>query len=368
MCKATLVRRMEDSCRISAALLPATSLHDGQDWLSHGLSLHLISPLVLAVHLLAMNLACVLPLHACWLASWERTRHEAERFSAKRLIWHGLLALVVGCLLGGVLYCWGDDLLKAAWARLPARAFWFALSELVFSAACLLVMIFLLGSRPLERESIEGQPTKKKTVLAWLLAVLSSTNLLYHFPPLMVVLGKLAANPGWSRLEELPRKELLVLMSEPEVIAMSVHFALASLAVASVYVLWLFAEHWTQEDSQASGKGLAGIALAVTLSQFGVGVWLLASLPGEARERLLGQDAIAAVAFAGGILGTLLLSGSLANIAFGKVSKVDCQKAALWTLVTVLLMTVTLSRSHWHDTISAEKEPRQKTTAALVND
>lgn len=308
-----------------------------------------------------MNLACVLPLHACWVASLERTLKSEGRFLAKRLAWHSLLALSLGSLLGGLLYWWGDDAVKAAWARLPARAYWFALSELVFSAACVGGLIWLFRSVETGTE-----PSRKRARLGWLIALLSSTNLLYHFPPLMSVLGKLTANPSWSQLEELPRRHLLVLMKEPEVIAMSVHFAMASLAVASVYTLWVYAGLWIEEPAAAQGKQMAGVALIVTLLQFGVGVWLLASLSSESRGRLLGEDAIAAIAFAGAIFGTLLLSGSLANIALGKVSHADCHKVALWTLLTVLLMTLALSRLHSPEATSAEKEPRQRPAAAII--
>lgn len=310
-----------------------------------------------------MNLACVLPLHACWLAGREGTPQQANRFSPRQVAWHSLLALVLGCLLGGLQYWLGEDSLREAWSRLPARAYRFALSELAFSAACIGWLMFLFPP-------ISGgiELTRKRSALAWILAVLSSSNLLYHFPSLMSVLGKLTANPSWSRLEQLPRKELLLLMKQPDILAISVHFAMASVAVALVYVLWLFASEWSHEDLQHSGRMLAGVALLISLLQFGVGVWLLASLPAESRDRLLGGDMIAAIAFGGGIFSTLLLCGSLANIALGKVTQADSRKAAMWTVVTVLLMTVALKGIRSAKATVEQKEPRQKTaTARLVS-
>ena len=232
---------------------------------------------LLGVHLLAVNLAGAGPLVAAWLVTGSGER-GADR--ALRLMRQSLAALVLGAALGTIMLVVGTGTMRSALARFPASTYWFAASELVFSAACMATMA--AGGIALRRRGI-----------AWLLALASATNLLYHFPPLMAVIGKLASDPRWSAQSVITHRTLLALAIRPEVLALWIHFALASVAVAAIAALWPSRgatveseepEVQTNADA-ADDRRLAKLALAATALQLPVGVWVLVTTGGAARMR-----------------------------------------------------------------------------------
>jgi len=228
--------------------------------------------------------------------------------------------------------------LWAALARFPSRALWFAAAELVFSLVCLLLYA---GCWRALRQHRWWHAS---------LALLSSSNLLYHFPPLMSVLGKLANDPTWAKPQTLDRPTLLPLMMRDEIVALSTHFVLASFAIAAITVLWLSGQSnkgrsnekfWEQSTLPLSRRA-AWVALAVTAIQLPVGIWLLVSLPSSTRTSMMGDSAIASLAFVGALLMTFLLLQRLLTIAIGTVGPRDLRQAC-WILgMLVLLMTTTL--------------------------
>ena len=178
--------------------------------------LELIVTLLLAFHLLAMNLASAGPLALFWipapagpLAAPESPAQAAQR----RMLRWSLGAFVLG-MVSGVLQ-WqlfpGEGLTEAL-RRFPLRALSFAGIELLFSLVCLLT---LARDGPILR----ARPGLKK-----LLAVFAATNLLYHFPPLMAIIGQLAANPHWTAEPVLDRSAVLGLMTRGHVLAAVVPF------------------------------------------------------------------------------------------------------------------------------------------------
>src|SRR5690348_15437562 len=93
--------------------------------------------LILATHLLAMNIASAGPLVALWLVRGPRGENADRRQLGLRLARLSLLALIVGGLLGGWAVMASGEGLRAAIHRFPASAYWFGLSELIFSAICI---------------------------------------------------------------------------------------------------------------------------------------------------------------------------------------------------------------------------------------
>ncbi|QDS98429.1 hypothetical protein [Adhaeretor mobilis] len=329
--------------------------------------------LLLASHLIAVNLACGLPVLGL-LPVWQGRRRGSDDSTeatvgdactaiavARRLIWSSLLALLIGIALGGVMFALGDEAMKAAWRRLPERALWFALSELVFSAAC------IVGQGLLLRTGDSRGFTRGKSWAALALGLLASTNLLYHFPPLMSALGKLTADPTWSRAKELPRSELLKLMTSGEILALSAHFAFASLAVSAIFAMWIVAAQSSEGQFGKSIRRLAQVALGVTFVQIGVGVWVLAALESGSRDLILGGDWIAASFLGLAVLATLKLCERLATLSFGKFDGGAPTRAGWLLLAIVLLMTAALQRMRTGEHANGNaKRPQQQGVAVSM--
>src|SRR5258708_4622590 len=102
----------------------------------------IFSIVVLAAHLIAVDLAMIAPLACIWLGS-RQSRHGDTLAGALqlRLARQSLAALAVGIGLGtaqvGLLWLAGDRDFFAAVGRVPAGRLWFTLAELVFYAVCM---------------------------------------------------------------------------------------------------------------------------------------------------------------------------------------------------------------------------------------
>lgn len=288
-----------------------------------------------------MNLACAGPLVCMWLGRNGATQGDeivATRDRVgRKLAWWSVIGFVVGMILGTVQLSLGAS---PGWMqalhRLPARGLWFAGAELAFSLVCLL--------------AYAGCWHQLRSHRWWhaLLAMLSSSNLLYHFPPLMTVLAKLMNNPNWAKAEVLDRAALLPLMMRAEVVALSVHFALASIAVAGIVVLWQLSRDIDEGDegvASSLGRKSAWLTLVVTGLQVPVGVWLLVSLPTKSQAALMGGSALASLAFIGALLLTFLLLQKLLAVAIGKPERRELRQPAWLLVALVVLMTATLQGS-----------------------
>jgi hypothetical protein len=256
-----------------------------------------------------------------------------------------LAALVSGSMLGGALLAVPSDALRIALGRFPESAFWFAGIEILFSAACIAALV------------VCGERLYKRPYLSMGLALLSSSNLLYHFPPLMAVIGELAADPLWSPVPRVDRAALLRLWLRPEVLALWMHFVLASLAAAPIVAIWRSAD--AGPTSHGIIRRLGGAALAATLLQIPVGLWLLMTTDRAAQDALLGGDILAGLCFAGGVLGAMWLLQTLAAVTFGGDRSAATRAGYLLVAITVL-MTATL-----RSTRNVAAEPSHSSTEII---
>jgi len=306
----------------------------------------------MTVHLLAVNLACAGPLVCIWLHFFG-TDDDLWHRLGKSLAWFSLAAFVLGMVTGRVLMLVvPTPELHEAIGRFPARAYQMAGIELLFSLV--LMLIYAACWKPLRR-------------WRWLhafISLLGTSNLLYHFPPLMVVLGKLVADPSWSEIEVIHRPEFRELMFRSDVLSLTIHFVLSSFAVAAVAALLLLSRQARDDSQQSSVKqvarGAAVIALLASLLQVPVGIWVLATLSGAERNTLTGGDPIASLMFVSGLLLTFLLLQRLASIAFGDVQPGTLRRVGILLIVLVLVMTATLRGSRSQITrTAAENLPPQ---------
>lgn len=292
--------------------------------------------LLLAVHLLAMNLASAGPLAGAWLRQLSRSDGDTdggllERGARATFRW-SLVGLAIGALVGGAMLLAPSAGIRAALRRLPADAYWFAGAEILFSAAC------IFGCWKLSR----------RPKLTWLLAIVAATNLLYHFPPLMAVLGELAANPAWADAEVLERKALIRLWIRPEVLSLWAHFALASIAVgftAALAICHRAAFDETEKVDDRTARRLAGWALGATVLQIPVGIWLLLASDPAAQQAMMGESWLATIGLAGGVWVALGVMQSLMTIAWGGSDRRQVDRACILLAITVTLMSFTLRSS-----------------------
>jgi hypothetical protein len=287
---------------------------------------------LLAAHLLAMNVASAGPLLAAWLR-WRNDEFSAA--AGRRLIAWSIYAFLFGMATGGLLIVTiPGNSLWAALQRFPAGAYWFAGGELLFSLSCMLLIAW-------------GWRFSKWIIAA--IAFVSATNLLYHFPPLMAVIGKLAANPKFTSAEVINRPLLLELMGRGEISALSLHFVCSAIAVSAIAILYLiFRDTPAEEQGYASvARGTAGTAFAATLMQVPVGVWLLISLPGTSRMALMGKSSGGSLAFMAAMVLSLILLQRLFALALGDVERKSLRAVVALTCIIVLLMTTSLRLSRF---------------------
>ena len=300
-----------------------------------------VSTLLLAAHLVTMNVPSAAPLVCIWLNTRRRRGGAAADLVGRQLAHASLWSLLVGMLLGAALVAliWaaGGQGYWDAVRRFPARAYGFALAELAFTAVCLALY------------AATWQPWRNRPGLHAVVAVLATTNLLYHFPPLMIVLGNLASRPELALESVVTRPVFRGLLLRADVLAQVAHFVVASVAVSGVALMLLAnRKHVRHETGEAADRLVAAgarIALAATLAQLAVGLWVLVQLRSEARWALLGDDWLAGGIFFVAVLAAFGLLHSLSAVALGDVRGPAVHRAALLLLAVVLLMTATLSRT-----------------------
>lgn len=294
----------------------------------------LVNVILLALHLLAVNVASAGPLMCVWLRSrGRRGGGEAADAIGRRLAAWSLGGLILGIVFGTILLviAWADEN-QSYWnalRRFEPQTFVFALVELAFTGACLITYL-VLWNRWRGRPWLHG-----------LLAVLATTNLTYHFPPLMIVLGQLSARPDLTDATTITRSVYRHLMVQPDVLANLLHFALASVAVTGVFVMHLA----LKADERRVTSGGAWFALVASLAQLAVGMWVLMQLPLTARNGLVGDDWLASGLFILSIGVALGLMHALSAVALGETGHAAVWRSTALMLAVVLLMTGALARS-----------------------
>jgi len=297
--------------------------------------LEFFSSFALAFHLMCMNIASAGPLVCVWL-DWRSGGNEVAHRAAKFLAWKSLVLLIVGVLFGLIVavFLWNDayhDLMHAFMYKIKWGAW-----ELLFS-----IVLMSLYAALVSRGAAPRLASKLGRAS---IAVLSGTNLLYHFPVLFIVISEVAG--GYlDAPEKVDAAVFRSLMTESSVLARSVHFWVASFAVTGVsligYGKWLLRDEEQKETGSRLAIWGARIALVPTLLQILVGVWVLSVLPPLMQHRLMGSDLWAASAFGLSIIGALWLIHQLSAVAFGDTRPRTLKLAIHLMYAVVILMTYT---------------------------
>lgn len=298
------------------------------------------SQLLLAFHLLAMMVASAGPVVALWL-EW-RGRGETHDMTgevARRVAWHALVLLSIGMLLGFIVglifFALSQRDYQVILTLLRRRILWGS-AELVFSFV--LMLAYATGWRWCRSRSGLVRAGHRA------LAVLASTNLLYHFPPLMIVMTQLAtAGSGPVASEPLDAEGFRQLAWHAEVLVSSLHFAVASFVIAGVWAAVL-GNRLPGDDSgtaQLSVRASSGIALVAAGLQFPVGLWLLLSLPSPRQRELMGAAITPTLGLFVSVLLAVGLLHLLASATFGESNRRTPRLALAVAACIVVAMVIT---------------------------
>ena len=311
----------------------------------------LLMTILLSGHLVAVNLAAAAPLVCVWLG-WQS--EDLSGRIGRQLAWIAFCALPIGVFLGfalGGLYRFEES--SKYWemlSRFPARAYVVVLLELTFSLVCLFIY------------ALTWERLKQHRWVHALFACLATTNLLYHFPPLMSAMSLLVDRPELILEETITRRLLRPVLMNPAVISLSVHFALASLAVSGV-VLMVLGLRVGESGRKIVASG-GRIALVPTLLQLVVGVWVVMEIPVGVRNSLMGNDLLTAVMFGLSLFSVFGLMLVLAGISLGQCDTAAVCRAVVLMGVIVLLMVGILVRSRHLSKEGIVKGGSARTTGA----
>lgn len=291
-----------------------------------------LTTLLLIVHLLLVNVAAGAPIVCVWL---EWRGGDLARRAARYLGGMAVGTLLAGGLVGAILgwLRWTLEYRTLWTGPLSYKLHWGG-AELLFSLLLAVVYWLLVRGR--------GGESARARVGRGFLALLHGTNLLYHFPPLFVVAAKLhdTSQTSGAAIRGAAFRQLAW---SGELPALSLHVALASVAMAGIMLLGLALRLL---KSNAAGDDAARVAawggmwaLAASLLQLPIGLWTLLMLPATVQSPLLGNEPVATMLFFSAMLAALWLLRELVGVAWGDVTRPALVRAMSAMLATVALMT-----------------------------
>ena len=304
------------------------------------------SVLLLTAHLLAMQVAGAGPLVAVLLDKIGGRHCLLERLT--RVSWWSFW---IGILLGGALTLTQVSLVDRDYGpaieMLAYKLQWGVLELLVFAMS---LWAYLWGWRRLR---------SSRARRGWhrFLGIFTATNLLYHFPTLMLLFSRIVEG-RLETTEPISAASYRGYAFGGDVFAATVHFWLASLVTAGIVVALLAIQASGREEGTELGStkttpmeatrrvGLWGnsIALIAAMLQLPVGMWLLSVLPGDEQARVLGNDWKATGLLAVAIVLAFGLLHDLASIAFGSWGRPAVRRCAAKLCVLTLAMVAASMR------------------------
>ena len=298
-----------------------------------------IEIVLLTGHLACMNVASGAPLLALWL-EWKDRRGDAiAPQAAKYLGAAAIFTLLLGSLLGALIgwLKWTPEYATIWQVQLWDKAK-MGLLELVFSGA------LLIGYWIWRKYAI--LPTRRGYIGRSLLLLLTGTNLLYHFPPLLMVATKLA-DGGFPADANIPSviipRAFPRLMTYDEIPALTVHFALASLAMAGIMLLGLALRRLRSDEDPRGAKRIIAwggwSAFIATGLQLIVGLWLLATTPPDMQAQLTGSAWLPTICLVVSLGLVVWLLRELAELTLGEPTRGGLIRTMIAMLGVILLMT-----------------------------
>lgn len=295
----------------------------------------IVITLLLAAHLLCVNVAAAGPLVCIWLEWKERRGDALAGRTAGYLGTLSLVTLLAGGLLGLAIAAvsWSEHY-QALWlGPMSYKAAW-GVGEYAFS-------LLIAGGYLLWRLAA----SERLRDLRIIVLLLSGTNLLYHFPFLFTVASDVFMEQDLPQTLKAAafRREMI----RPDVLARVVHVLLASIAVTGMtlmgYGLRLQRQKSSTEGQRVSRWG-GYLALIPSLLQVPVGLWLIAVLPTSWQFRALGGDVPSVLMLGASVMLALFMLQDLAHVAFGDAQREQLIRIMISMVVIVVLMTGVLRR------------------------
>ncbi len=295
--------------------------------------LEIVSSLLLAAHLLCVNVAGGGPIVGAWL-DWKGTQGSEAAASAAvylgRASWLGLLfgaglGVVIGWLKWDVEY-------RDLWLGPMSYKMKWAIVEAVFSLVLIAGWWFWLP-----RQAGGG---RRAMWIRSVIAVLAATNLLYHFPMLFSVAAQLQ-EAGQSTGPAIGGRQFRALV-HTDTILLEIHVSLASIAVAGVVLAGLASRLLRRGDTETAAvvtRWSGRWALIPSLAQLPIGLYMLTVLPPIQQAALMGNSTMGLLLFVGAIGASLWLMNDLAQLGMGEVNRPLLIRAMTAMLVTITLMT-----------------------------
>lgn len=316
----------------------------------------LLVAIVLAVHLLCVNVSSAAPLVCAWF-DWREGRGNALAGAAGRYLaaW-GLALLVPGGLLGIVLgWLLWDETYRQVLSRFSSKIH-FGAWELLFSLALLALHLIWWRKRPTAGAAERGTRI--------FVALLAGTNLLYHFPTLFAVIEAVASSAEPFG-EAITGSEFRRHVARPEVLSRVMHVVLAAVATCGVvllgYALRLGRAKKDHDDAQRVAAWGGRIALVPTLLQIIVGLWLTGSLSRQDQAAIMQGDVVASLLFFSSIGLSFWMMQILSGLAIGDVDRTRIVRAMVLMMTIILLMSGVLERLRM---LRSQRSQRAATTAA----
>ncbi|MEX2112618.1 MAG: hypothetical protein WD845_05495, partial [Pirellulales bacterium] len=307
-------------------------------------ALEVVLVLLLAAHLLMVDVAMIGPLASAWLDARGRRRGDATADRAGLLLarlstWGLTGGIVIGAPLLAMRWWQDDGAYFDAVAALPPSRLWFAGFELLFYFACMGAYTALW--RRWQRWRFAHR----------LLAVAAATNLLMHFPALFIIISVIGQRADLLA-GPLDSGEFRRLLVDGEVLSRVVHVWLAAVAVTGAVVmevgLRLSADAASAPSATRLIRGGALVALVAALAQVPVGFWVTLEMPEPARAPLMGGDVVATGLFLASLGLALVLLQYLAAVALGDVGAKPIRRALAVLGLLVVLMVATRTRADRH--------------------
>lgn len=302
------------------------------------MAIEFINSILLAIHLLMVNIASAAPIFCIYL---ERRASRSDDFANRlgiqiaktavaMLVFGSILGLTIG-LLG---WLQGRTLYVEVLPRFSWKILW-GIAEIFFSLICMGIYIAMWRQTVRERRHVFLHRT---------LAVLAASNLLYHFPPLFGVMTYVAENANQFE-NSISVSVFRGLAYSQNVFPMTVHFCLAAFSVSGIFVMarakaLKSTSEADEESCRSIYRGSARVALAATAFQVIVGTWVLLSTDPWQQHQLLGGNLFATTALLTSVLLTFGLGHLLGTASFGIPDAPTVRRLISIVVLIVFLMTL----------------------------
>lgn len=303
----------------------------------------LVYAVILAVHLLAANVAALGPFFA-FAFEWRQSRlpDPAAAEPGKRLAWAALgatvLASVVGAVALGLLLAADESgRYERALMSVPSRGIWWGVPERLWSGLIEIVVFCLtlwgaILTWDLWRTAAPGKRWWGRIIQRGLM-LFAGTNVLYHLPVLFAVLAVSSTRPDWQD----GNVRFVVMMTDAEVVARVVHSTLGAIAV--VGTLLCVPGVWGDDASERLAVRWGSVsAAAATSLNWVAGFVLLFQLPSLAQNRLLGWNTLETLVFVAALATALRLTLVQWRLACGERDRRTVFEALGCLALTIVLM------------------------------